>query len=349
MYNHEYYFDNLDNSTDKNLVQTIARRDNIWNEHMIEFENQQRIFSELHNKKTKQNISEQLIRSEKYRYITMPECMLSRGNGVICSTCRKHLRQLEENEDQRLSELTEEERKAMSNLNNDNSSNQTITPSLVKMSSALINSTDISLPISPSPSYLNSELSPNEPMSIISDIELASSHIYRLNYFSSNTIDKNFKIFNKSPQFFCHALCRRDEIEQHWHIHFRIDCILNTSFIQQCPKSQYGCTFQYERLEPCQLNGQSIQIRFDEKNDAIAFEWYPKMIIKENNQQISLLDFPSEILEKILLKLDSLSLRNISFVCRVRMNYFSKYLISFCFCKFSVYVLYVKIYYHLVE
>jgi hypothetical protein len=33
--------------------------------------------------------------------------MLSKGDHVICSTCRKHLRQLEENEDQRLSELTE--------------------------------------------------------------------------------------------------------------------------------------------------------------------------------------------------------------------------------------------------
>jgi len=51
------------------------------------------------------------------------------------------------------------------------------------------------------------------------------------------------------------------------------------------------------------------------KNDAIAFEWYPK-IIEENNEQIGLLDLPLEILEKILLKLDSLSLRNISFVCR---------------------------------
>jgi hypothetical protein len=330
-YNHEYNFDNLENLIDKNLVQTIARRDNIWYEHITEFEKQQRIIFELHNKKNKQNQIEQLIRSEKYRYITMPECMLSKGNGVICSTCRKHLRQLEENEEQRLLELTEEERQAMSDLNlhYDNSSNQTTTPSLVKMSSTLINSTDISLPISPSPLDSNSELSQNEPMSIISDIELATSHIYRLNYFSSNKSDKNFKIFNKSPEFYCNALCRRDEIEQHWHIHFRIDCILNTSFIQQCPKSQYGCRFQYERLEPCQLNGQSIKIRFDEINDAIAFEWYPK-ILEENTQQLSLLDFPSEILEKILLKLDSLSLRNISLVCRVRLNYY-KYLIYFFF------------------
>ena len=55
-----------------------------------------------------QSITDQhVIRSEKYRYIVMPECMLSRGNGVICSACRQHLRQLEENEEERLSKLTE--------------------------------------------------------------------------------------------------------------------------------------------------------------------------------------------------------------------------------------------------
>jgi hypothetical protein len=207
------------------------------------------------------------------------------------------------------------------NLHNDNSSNQmTTTPSLVRMSSTLINATDISIPIPHSSSDSNLEFSQNEPMSIISDIELPSSHIYRLNYFSStNSTQQNFTSFNKSPRFSCHALCRRDEIEQHWHIHFRIDCVLNTLLIQQCPKSQYGCTFQYQHLEPCQNNGQPIQIRFDEKNDAIAFEWYPN-IIEENNQRSDLLNLPSEILEKILLKLDSLSLRNISLVCRVRIS-----------------------------
>ncbi len=210
------------------------------------------------------------------------------------------------------------------NLHSDNSYDQQITiPSLVKMSSTLINSNDISIPnpVSLSSSHLISKSTENEPMPIISDIDLPNSHIYRLNYFSSNKSLENFKIFNKSPRFSCLALCRRDEFEQHWYIHLRIDCILNTSLIQQCPKSEYGCKFQYERLEPCQNNGQSIQIRFDEKNDAIAFEWYPN-IIEENHQQSYLLDLPSEILEKILLKLDSLSLRNISLVSRVRIDLF---------------------------
>ncbi len=107
-YNHDYHFDNLENSTNTNLVQTIARRDNIWYEHITEFERKQKeLLVELNNKKNKLHPIEHIIRSAKYRYITMPECMLSRGNGVICSTCRKHLRQLEENEEQRLSELTE--------------------------------------------------------------------------------------------------------------------------------------------------------------------------------------------------------------------------------------------------
>jgi hypothetical protein len=230
-------------------------------------------------------------------------------------------------------------------LQYDTNSNQTTTPSLVKMSSTLINSTDISIPNLPSSSQSDPDLSQNEPMPIISDFELPFSHIYRLNYFSSNEHVENFSSFNKSPRFSCLALCRRDEIEQHWHIHLHIDCILNTSLIQQCPKSQYGCPFQYERLEPCQTNGQPIRIRFDEKNDAIAFDWYPS-IIEEKNEQCALLDLPSEILEKILLKLDSLSLRNTSFVCRVRFEFLLEN-ISFIF-KCSVYVLYVKISYHLV-
>ena len=40
------------------------------------------------------------------------------------------------------------------------------------------------------------------------------------------------------------------------------------------------------------------------KNDAIAFQWYP-MITEENNEKLALLDLPSEILEKILLKFSS--------------------------------------------
>jgi len=108
IYNHEYNFDKIENFNDENLVQTIALRDNIWYENITEFERKQKqIFLELDNKIKKNNHAEHIIRSDKYRYIIMPECVLSRGNGVVCSTCRKHLRQLEENEDQRLSELSE--------------------------------------------------------------------------------------------------------------------------------------------------------------------------------------------------------------------------------------------------
>ncbi|CAF3648031.1 unnamed protein product [Rotaria sp. Silwood1] len=320
MYHHEYYLNNLENSTNKNLIEIIAYRDNIWHEHIMAFQNkQQQIYSNLRNKKLKNTQIEHIIRSEKYRYITMPECVLSRSDGVICSTCRKHLRQLEENEDQRLSELSEEERKQMIdfNLNYDISSDKILVPSLVKMSSTLVNSSDISKLSSSNSLTTNSitESVENNSMSIISDMELPTSFIYRLNYFSSNTHYKPLTSFNKRPVFYCHALCRRDEIEQHWHIHFRIDCILNLSLIQQCPKSQYGCKFQYERLEPCQFNGQSIQIRFDQMNDAIAFDWYPN-INEDYNNELDFFRLPSEILTNILLKLDSLSLRNISLVCR---------------------------------
>lgn len=107
VYDHDYHFDSLDNSSALNFVQTIARRDQIWHKHMTEFNEEQRAISEAYRKRYAEKPTENLIRSEKYPYITMPECMLSRNDGVICSTCRKRLRQLEEDEDQRLSELTE--------------------------------------------------------------------------------------------------------------------------------------------------------------------------------------------------------------------------------------------------
>lgn len=204
-----------------------------------------------------------------------------------------------------------------------NSSSQSSIPSLVKMSTTLINPMDIPITSDPLPSSLfNSPLSEIEPMPIISDIDSPSSHIYRLNYFSSNTHPQNLNSLEKSLRFSCLAVCRRDEFEQHCLIHLHVDCILNTFLTQQCPKSQYGCPFQYQHLEACQKNGEPMRIRFDEKNDAIAFESYPT-IAEATNENSSFLDLPSEILEKILLKLDSLSLRNISLVCRVRNLLFS--------------------------
>ncbi|CAF1482243.1 unnamed protein product [Adineta steineri] len=321
IYNHDYHFDKLDNTINDNLIQTIALRDNIWYEHMTEFEKKQKeLYPEIYKTTKNNKQGENLIRSEKYRYITMPECMLDRGDGAICSTCRNHLRHLEDEEEERLSGLTPEEQEQMAefNLNYNTSSEQRTTPSLVKMSSTLINSSDISQSPPASPSIHSTGESSTDyysPMPLISDTELPTSHIYRLNYFSSNQYPKTISTFNKSPRFYCHALCRRDEMEQHWLAHFHVDCILNTSLIQQCPKSQYGCTFQYERLEPCRIDGESIRIRFDQTNDAVAFEWYPTITV-DPNKIFSLLDLPSEILEKILLELDSLSLRNISLVSR---------------------------------
>jgi hypothetical protein len=207
------------------------------------------------------------------------------------------------------------------NLHYDNSSDPLTIPSLVKMSSTLINLTDISIPSVPPPLHTPTESLQNDPLPIIIDTELPSSYLYRLNYFSLNEHLQNFKTFNRSPRFPCHALCRRDEIEQHWLIHINVDCILNTSLIQQCSKSAYGCTFQYERLEPCQIDGQSIGICFDKRNDAIAFQWYP-IINEEHNEKSGLTDLPSEILTNIFRRLDSLSLRNISLVSRVRISSF---------------------------
>ena len=186
-------------------------------------------------------------------------------------------------------------------------------PSLVQMSTTLISASDVpDLP----PSISNTSLLPMEPMPIISDLEASSSYIYRLNYFSSHRYSPNVTTLNKSLRFPCLAVCRRDEFERHCLIHLFIDCILNTYLIQQCPKSQYGCQFQYEHLQPCLTNGQPMRLRFDERNDAIAFELHPD-IIEENNQQSTLLDLPPELLQKILFNLDSLSLRNLSLVCRV--------------------------------
>lgn len=216
------------------------------------------------------------------------------------------------------------------NSNYNNSSDQISSPSLVKMSSTLINVADISEDSLPSTTQLSTSTTDIEPMPSISDMDLPSSFIYRLKFFSSGEHEENVKSFNKSPRFYCHALCRRDEIEQHWLTHFHVDCILNKTLIQQCPKSQYGCNFQYERLEPCQNHGQAIQIRFDRLNDAVAFDWYPNIEYISGN--VSLIDLPTEILAKIFEKLDSLSLRNVSVVCRVRI-----FLIEYKIFLFALY------------
>lgn len=186
-------------------------------------------------------------------------------------------------------------------------------PSLVQMSTTVINASDIP---NDSPLISNTSLLPMESLPIISDLETPTSYIYRLNYFSSHRYSPNVTSVNKSLRFPCLALCRRDEFERHCLIHLFIDCILNTYLIQQCPKSQYGCQFQYEHLQPCLTDGQPMRLRFDEKNDAIAFELHLNTI-EENNQPSALLDLPPELLQKILFNLDSLSLRNLSLVCQV--------------------------------
>lgn len=110
VFNHEYPSANWETSTEENLIAMIARRDNIWFEHLSECEaeekeKQMRLGGKAN--KSKNHQMENVIHSEKYRYITMPPCMLSRGNDAICSACRRHIRQLEEEEDQRLAELNE--------------------------------------------------------------------------------------------------------------------------------------------------------------------------------------------------------------------------------------------------
>jgi len=310
-YHHDFFVQNFQELKQENFLKKIAQRDQIWCEHMNKFNETRRISSHESNQQKQSN--DKLIRSDKYPYITMPECMLSRGDGVYCSACRIHLRQLEDEEDQRLAQLSDEDRQATEHLYP--TTNQTIiTPSLVQMSTTLITSSTLS---TPTPQPISSQSIENEPLPIINDIQMPYSYLYRLKFFSSEDYSRTLTTINPSPRFACLALCRRDEIEAHYLIHFHVDCILNTSFIQSCPKWQYGCTFQSERVEPCQSNGQSVQIRFDELNDAIAFQWYP-ISSEQFNQQCPLLDLPSEILEKILLQLDSLSLRNVSLVCHVR-------------------------------
>lgn len=207
------------------------------------------------------------------------------------------------------------------NLNFDKICDRMTLPSLVQMSATLINPSDIAkLSLSLPPEQSVTEESEDDPMPIISDIDFPSSFLYRLKYFSSHHNQNSVKSFQKSPRLFCNALCRRDEVEHHWLTHFSVDCVLNTSLIELCPKSQYGCKFQYERMEPCRINGDSIRIRFDQLNDAVTFDWHPN--VTNDNHEAQLITLPSEILIYIFQRLDSLSLRNISLVCRVRLILF---------------------------
>jgi hypothetical protein len=189
-------------------------------------------------------------------------------------------------------------------------------PSLIRMSSIPIDPSSAPV-ISPSAQTTATPL-PALPMPIVSDCAFPSSFPYRLHFFS--LVDPGTRrapVFHEHPRFACAAVCRRDEIEQHWHIHNRIDCVLNTTLVERCPKSQYGCSFQCARLEACRSNGDRIRIGFDPRNDAVAFQWHlPSANAPSDLSQ--LINLPSELLMKILLELDSLSLRNVSVVCHVR-------------------------------
>lgn len=89
-----------------NLLPTIAQRDQIWYDYYERFRDEQRNRA-AQQRMEKKPIVEKVIRSRKYHYITIPECVLSKNDGVICSTCRLRLRQLEEQEDQRLIDAPE--------------------------------------------------------------------------------------------------------------------------------------------------------------------------------------------------------------------------------------------------
>ena len=214
-------------------------------------------------------------------------------------------------------------------------------PSLIRMSSIPIDPS-AAPSISPSAQTTVTPL-PALPMPIVSDCALPSSFLYRLHFFS--LLDPGATpppVCHEHLRFACAAVCRRDEIEQHWHIHNRIDCVLNTTLVERCPKSQYGCPFQCARLEACRSNGARIRIGFDSRNDAVAFQWHlPSAHAPSDLSQF--INLPSELLMKILLELDSLSLRNVSVVCHVR----SSSTISSCgtISSSSVYVLYAKISY----
>lgn len=100
--------ENSNDSDETNLVPAFAQRDALWSNHLVEFEREQtKRKNRIENEKKKSQMVEKVIRSEKYPYITIPECVLSRGDGVVCISCRLHLRNLEEHEEQRLAEASE--------------------------------------------------------------------------------------------------------------------------------------------------------------------------------------------------------------------------------------------------
>ena len=92
----------------ESFTEQIARRDNLWSNHLDQLRQiQEESLAQWTSTRTILQTDERLIRSEKYPYITMPECILSKNDGIICITCRLHLRQLEENEEQRLALVAE--------------------------------------------------------------------------------------------------------------------------------------------------------------------------------------------------------------------------------------------------
>lgn len=191
-------------------------------------------------------------------------------------------------------------------------------PSLVQMSYTSIKSNELPMTtVSAGTTTMTEAETQSEVFPAIeSELTFPSSYIYRLNYFAGNSSTPPKDSVTHHIQFPCLACCRRNEIEQHIRMHNYIDCSLKSFLIEQCPKAQYGCANRWQRLEPARKTGEPIRIRFDAINDAIAFQWTP-FSEASAEQQIFLMDLPTEVLREILLHLDSLSLRNTSRVCRV--------------------------------
>ncbi|RDD41825.1 F-box only protein 40 [Trichoplax sp. H2] len=126
-------------------------------------------------------------------------------------------------------------------------------------------------------------------------------------------------------QLSCNQYFRRGEYRQHVKFsHTQTQCELSGWFKQRCPLAQYGCPFLCSVLKPnageigldLQL-GSYILRNYDKESTY----WRDSVESKNTRggtelQYCPMLDLPDEVIERILLLLDSYSMYNLSLTCR---------------------------------
>lgn len=146
---------------------------------------------------------------------------------------------------------------------------------------------------------------------------------FQLQYESYRLNDSHFSVE-------CDELLRRDEFAEHYSLYHNFLYSHSELIDLNCPFKEYGCDYfktQYDFVfskeksaEICQNNMLKGFLVHNLLSNQLTFNLnnFDKIYQRENEDGLSLLDLPCEVLYDIFDKLDSLSFYSLSLTCKVR-------------------------------